>query len=84
MKIHPVGLSYSVWTERWRYMTKPTVPFCNFVNTPKICCGSGTEVGQPAPNGVPRFPCYEYYKRYKKLGLIKSETYYLTPLLSCH
>jgi hypothetical protein len=50
----------------------------------KICCGSGTEVGQPTPNGVPRHPHYECYKMYEKLGLIKSETIYLTPLLSCN
>jgi len=49
----------------------------------KICCGSGTEVGQPASSGVPRLPHYECYKRYEKFGLIKSETFYLTPLLSC-
>ena len=49
----------------------------------KICYGSGTEVGQPAPSGVLKLPHYECYKRYKKLGLIKSGTFYLTPLLSC-
>jgi hypothetical protein len=45
MKICPVGLSYSVWTDRWRDMTKLTVPFRNYVNTPKnllwIRYGSG-------------------------------------------
>jgi len=35
MQIHPVGLSYSIWTDRWRDMMKLTVPFRNFVNTPK-------------------------------------------------
>ena len=49
----------------------------------KICCGSGTEVGQPAPSGVLRLPNYECYKRYEKFGLIKSEIFYLTLLLSC-
>jgi len=35
MKIHPVGFSYSMWTERWRDMTKLTAPYRNFVNTLK-------------------------------------------------
>jgi hypothetical protein len=50
----------------------------------KICWGSGTEVGQSAPSGVPRLPHCECYKRYVKLGPIKSKTFYLTPLLSCN
>jgi len=31
MKIHPVGSSSSMWTDRLTYMMKLTVTCCNFV-----------------------------------------------------
>lgn len=81
MTICPVGLSGQTDGQTWQNLQPLSAVLWTHL---KICCGSGTVVGQPAYIGFDTLPHYEGYKIYEKLGLIKSTTVYLTPLLLCN